>query len=193
MIFIFIVFICNRTAAAFIEVKVRTWLSIPFSAPRSSQHPDLHLFHFCLQVLLILTAALTWSQSLSCCDHFPPAVHWKVAFWPTLTSTFCRRRKWGALPETHRVKMILKWYWDGEEKRIQADRVYPSQLAKPGQIIESDSFFFPVIPVFALRLRLGYWLDGGTDSWSDDGWLCPGIEAKTCNWLISFLCICRQR
>ncbi len=46
---------------------------------------------------------LTCSQSLSCWDHFPPAVHWNVAFWPTFTSTFCRRRKWGALPAIYTV------------------------------------------------------------------------------------------
>lgn len=42
---------------------------------------------------------LTWSQSLSCWDHFPPAMHWNVAFCPTFTSTFWSRRKWGAFPK----------------------------------------------------------------------------------------------
>lgn len=51
---------------------------------------------------------LTCSQSLSCWDHFPPAVHWKVAFWPTFTSTFCRRRKCGALPATQTA--MCWWY-----------------------------------------------------------------------------------
>lgn len=44
------------------------------------------------------TPTLTWSQSLSCWDHFPPAMHWNVAFCPTFTSTFWSRRKWGAFP-----------------------------------------------------------------------------------------------
>lgn len=40
----------------------------------------------------------TCSHNLSCWDHFPPATHWNVAFCPTFTSTFWRRRKWGAFP-----------------------------------------------------------------------------------------------
>lgn len=39
----------------------------------------------------------TCSQSLSPATVLPMALHWKVANWPALTSTFWIRRKWGVL------------------------------------------------------------------------------------------------
>jgi len=53
---------------------------------------------------------LTCSQSLSCCDHLPPAIHWKVAFCPTFTSTFCSRRKCGVLPIKQNTYIFKNFY-----------------------------------------------------------------------------------
>ena len=80
----------------------------PFpSAPSpSSQYTFSSLpkgLHRCEQVP---PPILTWSQSLSCWDHFPPAMHWKVAFCPTFTSTFWSRRKWGAFPKREAKKQM---------------------------------------------------------------------------------------
>lgn len=66
---------------------------LPISSHQCTHFLLLPFMHSWTDLLL-----LTCSQSLSCWDHFPPAVHWNVAFWPTLTSTFCRRKKCGALP-----------------------------------------------------------------------------------------------
>lgn len=76
---------------------------------RTKPFLTVHIFFPSQRVAQVWAGAppiLTWSQSLSCWDHFPPAMHWKVAFCPTFTSTFWSRRKWGAFPKREAKKQM---------------------------------------------------------------------------------------
>lgn len=55
--------------------------------------------HCCLWTLPapVMGSYCTCNQSLSPATVRPMALHWKVANWPALTSTFWIRRKWGVL------------------------------------------------------------------------------------------------